>query len=233
MVYSQDLTKGIIKVPYFNVSYAGQLPMGVYGDRFGANSSLGFIAGMKNKENFTFEIEGTFMFSQNVKEDVLIPLRNSSGFIVNINGQPAAILVQHRGFTETIMIGKLLPIIGPNENSGLHIKLGLGTMHHKIRIDNENSLVPELNKPKQYYYDRLTFGFLIKQYVGYYHLSTKRLRNFTAGLEFGQGFTRGMRDYQIDLMAPYRGYRLDYFVGARIGWTVPVYRRTNKDFYFD
>jgi hypothetical protein len=223
----------VIQTPYFNVSYAGQLPLGKYGERFGPNSSLGFIAGIKNKENLILEFEGTFMFSQNVKEDVLVPLRNSSGFVVNINGQPAAILVQHRGFTETVMIGKLLPIIGPNENSGLLLKLGLGTFHHKIRIDNENSLVPELNKPKQFYYDRLTFGFLIKQYVGYFHLSNKRLRNFTAGFEFGQGFTRGMRDYQIDLMAPYRDFRFDYFIGARIGWSVPVYRRTNKDFYFE
>jgi hypothetical protein len=231
--YAQDLKKESIKAPIFSVSYAGQMPLGTLANRFGLNSSIGFSGGLKTKTNFLFELEGTFMFSQNVHEDVLKPLKNSDGFVVNISGQYSAILVQERGFTETISVGKILPIIGPNPNSGLLIKLGIGTIHHKIRIDNQNNLVPELNKNKLPYYDRLTFGFLIKQYIGYYHLSSKRLQNFNFGFEFYQGITRGMRDYQIDLMGPYRDYRLDVLIGARLGWLIPIYRKTNKDFYFE
>lgn len=232
-ISAQNLKDNTIKAPIISVSYAGQLPVGVLANRFGANSSIGFSAGLKTKTNILLEFEGTFMFSQNVKENTLKPLQNSDGYIVNISGQYAAVLVQQRGFTEAVSIGKIFPIIGPNPNSGLVLKLGLGTIHHKIRIDNQNNLVSELSKSKLPYYDRLTMGFLVKQYVGYYHLSSKRLQNFTVGIEFYEGFTKGVRDFQIDLMAPYTEKRLDLLIGARVGWLIPIYRKTNKDFYFD
>ena len=233
VLYSQNLKENSVKAPVFNVSYAGQHPIGTLANRFGLNSSLGFSMGIKTNTNLLFEVEGTFMFSQNVKEDILKSLKNSDGQVINVSGQYANILIQERGFTETFNVGKIFPIIGPNPNSGLLVKIGLGTIHHKIRIDNQNNLVPELNKEKLPFYDRLTFGFLIKQYIGYYHLSSKRLQNFNVGIEFYQGFTRGMRDFQIDLMAPYLEKRLDLLFGVRVGWLVPVYRKSNKDFYFD
>jgi len=233
LMFAQNLKETSIKAPIFNISYAGQAPIGTMANRFGLNSSLGFSGGIKTNTNFLFELEGTFMFSQNVKEDILKPLKNSDGQIINVSGQYANILIQERGFTETFNVGKIFPIIGPNPNSGLLVKIGIGTIHHKIRIENQNNLVPELNKEKLPYYDRLTFGFLIKQYIGYYHLSSKRMQNFNAGIEFYQGFTRGMRDFQIDLMAPYLEKRLDLLFGVRVGWLVPVYRKSNKDFYFD
>jgi hypothetical protein len=40
-----------------------------------------------------------------------------------------------------------------------------------------------------------------------------------------QGFTQGMRDYQIDLEGPYRDKRVDMLLGIRVGWVIPIYRR--------
>ena len=76
-------------------------------------------------------------------------------------------------------------------------------MYHKIRIENEQNLIPQLQPEYLKYYDRFTLGGSIKEYVGYHHMSNNNLVNFSIGLECIQGFTRGMRDYQIDLMGPY------------------------------
>mgnify|MGYP001365760353 FL=1 len=106
-------------------------------------------------------------------------------------------------------------------------------MFHKIRIENENNTIPQLNKQYLKYYDRLTVGFLTKQDVGYHHMSNNKLVNFSIGIEAIEGFTKGMRDYQIDLMGPYLESRLDIYLGIRAGWVFPVFRQTPNDFYYN
>src|SRR5690606_37842508 len=98
-------------------------------------------------------------------------------------------------------------------------------IQHKIKIDTQHDLVPMVNKENQIYFDRYTLGFLAKQYIGYQHLGNKNLTNFHAGIEFYEGFTRGMRDYQLDLEGPYKDARLDFLISIRIGWIFPVYRK--------
>lgn len=229
---AQNIKDSTIYVPVFTVSYAGQIPMGDMVDRFGLNSSIGVSGGVKTKNNWQWEGEGTFFFSRNVKENTLTPLATPEGYIINSEGKYANILVSERGFTGVVGLGKVFPMIGPNPNSGIIAKMGVGFMRHKIRIDNENNLVPELTPTNLRYYDRLTFGFLVREYVGYQHLSNSRLANFTIGIEAYQGFNRGMRDYQVDLKAPYLDHRLDLLIGIRIGWVVPVYRKAPKKEYY-
>ena len=42
-----------------------------------------------------------------------------------------------------------------------------------------------------------------------------------------------MRDYQIDLMGPYKDKRLDIYIGIRAGWIFPVFRQTPDEFYYN
>ena len=49
-------------------------------------------------------------------------------------------------------------------------------------------------------------------------MSTNRLVNFNIGFELIEGFNRGMRDYQIDLMGPYKDQRLDIYFVIRTYW---------------
>ena len=93
-------------------------------------------------------------------------------------------------------------------------------MRHKIRIENENNLVPQLDQDHLPYYDRLTMGIHFHQFIGYQHMSNNRLTNFNIGFDFYQGFTQGMRDYQIDLMGPYLDKRIDLLSGIRVGWII-------------
>ena len=142
-------------------------------------------------------------------------------------------MIFERGQTLTFNAGKIFNVIGPNPNSGIIVKLGMGFMRHKIRIENENNLVPQLDQDHLPYYDRLTMGIHFHQFIGYQHMSNNRLTNFNIGFDFYQGFTQGMRDYQIDLMGPYLDKRIDLLYGIRVGWIIPVFRQAPKEFYID
>ena len=64
-------------------------------------------------------------------------------------------------------------------------------------------------------------------------MSNNKLVNFTLGLEFIEGFNRGMRDYQIDLMGPYKDNKLDIYLGIRAAWIFPVLRNEPKEYYYN
>lgn len=227
---AQNIRDTSILAPVISVSYAVQLPMLDLADHFGINSNIGVHGGVKLANNWQIDLEGNFLFSQNIKIGTLLdPLLTSDRQIIANDGGPANIEVYERGFTGSINLGRIFPVIGPNPNSGLIGKFGIGFIRHKIRIDNQNSIVPQLNEENVIYYDRLTLGLMTKQYIGYQHLGNNNLTNFHVGLEFIQGFTRGMRDYQIDIEGPYTDNRLDFLIGLRVGWVFPVYRKAPSD----
>lgn len=227
---AQNIKDDTILTPVICVSYAGQLPLLDMANSFGINSNLGLSGGVKTAKNWQFELDGTFLFSKNVKVyTILDPLLTANRQIINVSGTPSNIEVYERGFTGTFNVGKVFPVIGPNPNSGLIAKLGVGFIRHKIRIENQDNLVPMLNEENLVYFDRLTLGFLVKEYIGYQHLGNSNLANFTVGVEFLQGFTRGMRDYQLDIEGPYKDNRLDFMFGIRVGWVIPVYRKAPSD----
>lgn len=227
---AQNIRDTTILAPVISVTYAGQVPLLDMAKTFGLNSNIGVNGGVKLSSNWQLELEGTFMFSKNIKITTLLdPIVTSDRQIIARDGGPANIEVYERGITGSFNLGRVFPVIGPNPNSGLIAKLGIGFMRHKIRIDNQENVVPQLDEDNVIYYDRLTLGVMTKEYFGYQHLGNNNLTNFHFGIEFIQGFTRGMRDYQIDIEAPYRDQRLDFMIGLRVGWIFPVYRKAPAD----
>jgi len=234
LLLGQNIKDSSIYAPIFSLSYAIQSPEGDLKERFGVNNNLGFSAGIKLESNFTFNIEGDFIFGQNVKDTTIIDhLQNSQGWIINQHGEENRVLIHERGLTLSFQVGKIFNFIGPNPNSGLFIKSGIGIIRHKIKVENENNLVPQLNKDYLKYYDRLTLGVLFTEFIGYQHMSNNRLTNFYIGLEASQGLTRGMRDYQIDLMSDLKEKRIDLLFGLRFGWIIPVFRQAPQEFYIN
>lgn len=224
----------IIYFPFVRVSLALQSPKGDFAEDYGTNSNIGLSIGWKNKRNQTFELNYNFIHSENVKNSsVLDHLINDQGWIINQYGEENLFLMYHRGGLISLDIGKVLNLIGPNPNSGIFLKGGIGSMYHKIRIENQENLIPQLKKEYLKYYDRLTVGVLLKQYIGYQNMSNNKLVNFTIGIEIIQGFNRGMRDYQIDLMGPYTDNKFDVYLGLRAGWFFPVLRKNPNEFYYN
>ena len=224
----------VIYFPFISISLAIQSPQGDLANNFGVNSNIGLSLGWKNKKNQTFELNYNFIHSENVKNtSVLDHLINDQGWIINQYGEENLFLMYHRGGLISLDMGKVYNIIGPNPNSGIFLKGGIGAMYHKIRIENQENLIPQLKKEYLKYYDRLTVGLLLKQYIGYQNMSNNKLVNFTIGIEAIEGFSRGMRDYQIDLMGPYTENKFDVYLGIRAGWFFPVLRKNPNEFYYN
>ena len=231
---SQKNKDSIIYFPFIRVSAAIQSPQGDLEENYGVNSNIGLSVGWKNNKNKTFELNYNFIHSENVKNtSVLDHLTNNQGWIINQYGEENLFLMYHRGGLISLDIGKIYNVIGPNPNSGIYIKGGIGSMYHKIRIENQENLIPQLKKEYLKYYDRLTVGVLLKQYIGYQNMSNNKLVNFTIGIEIIEGFSKGMRDYQIDLMGPYTEDKFDIYFGLRAGWFFPVLRKNPNEFYYN
>ena len=234
VIIGQNVKDSILPFPLIKVSLAVQIPEGDLKNYFGVNSNIGCSFGLKNKKNQTLEFSYNFIHSKNVKfTEVIDHLINSQGWIINQHGEQNLFVLYQRGGIVSADIGKILPILGPNPNSGIHLKAGFGFMYHKIRIENEQNLIPQLQPEYHKYYDRFTLGGSVKEYVGYHHMSNNNLVNFSIGLECIQGFTRGMRDYQIDLMGPYHDQRIDIYIGLRAGWIFPVFRKAPDEYYYN
>ena len=231
---AQNIKDTIIYAPIFSINYGVQLPGADLKTKFGINSNLGISGGFKTKSNLQVEIQASFIFSQNVKDTSVVDhLQNSNSNIVTLSGAPSLYQLNQRGWNIYLNTGKIIKTMGPNQNSGLIGKFGIGLIRHKILIENQNNDVPGLSAYNLKYMDRLTFGLTTSQFIGYQHLSNNHLANFFIGYEVVQGFTRGMRDYQIDLMSSYTHNQFEILHGFKFGWVVPVYRKAPKEFYFD
>ena len=232
--FSQKDIDSAINFPTIRISLAVQSPKGDFEEDFGINSNIGISVGWKNGKNKTFELCYNFIHSSNVKNRSIVShLLNDQGWIINQYGEENLFLLYHRGGLLSLDFGKVFNRYGTNSNSGIFIRGGVGAMYHRIRIENQENLIPQLSKKYLKYYDRLTAGIILKQYVGYQHMSKNRLVNFTIGMEIVEGFNKGMRDYQIDLMGPYLDQKRDIYLGIRTEWIFLVLRKNPKEFYYN
>ncbi len=216
-----------------SATYAYQLPGGALADRFGSNHNIGGSALRKHRSNYMWGVEGGFMFGNNVHEyGLLRGLINSQSQIVDQEGVMADIQVFQRGWSMFLVGGKIIPVVGPNPNSGMLLKLGGGYMRHKIRIQTQRNEVPQLQDDYLEGYDRLAAGPAAILYIGYQHFSNNRRVNFTMGFEMVAGFTEPLRAYNFDTRSRETGTRFDGLTGFRVGWTIPIYRRVDDRYHY-
>ncbi len=222
----------ITMVP-ITLSYAYQLPSGDLGSQFGPNHNVGLSVTRKLKSNYSYGLEGSFIFGNQVDDQSMLrDITTSNGVIVNQDGNPAKILLYERGYTVMAVAGKLMTIAGPNPNSGILLKLGAGYMRHKVLIESQNDVVPALEDEYLKGYDRLAAGPAGMFFVGYQHLSNNRRINFLVGFELNIGFTRSLRPYNFDSRRADGDTHFDGLNGLRVGWTLPIYKaRDNREYY--
>jgi hypothetical protein len=227
-----SLKDSSIFITEVKMSYAAFLPGADLADRFGFANNLGLDVTLKTKSEWTFGLQGTFIFGENIREDnILDAYMQDNGSIINMSGGAAVVLMMERGFTLVGDVGYLLPVWGPNKNSGLLFSFGAGWMQHRIRIEANRDAVPQIQGGYADGYDRLTGGFTTHQFLGYQYLSNRRMINFFAGVEFYQGYTVNLRGYNYDQAAVDNERRLDLIYSFRAGWILPLYRRAAREIY--
>jgi hypothetical protein len=229
-----EIKDSAIFMPMVNIAYTAQIPGGDMAKRFGFNSAIGGGLGVKTKSNWEVSLNYNYMFGNDIKEtSMLDELTNSSGFIINKDGEAAEYQTFERGHFINITIGKLFPVLSPNKNSGIIFNAGVGLLVHKIKYFNLANDIVQFQGEYLKGYDRYTSGISTSQFIGYRYLSNKKLINFFVGFEFIQGYTKLQRDYQVDIepSAP-NSTRLDLLYGIKVGWILPLYRRADDRFYY-
>ena len=228
-----DIRDTSITIVPITLSYAYQLPSGDLAQQFGANHNLGLSASVKFKSNYSLGLEGSFIFGDQVTDrTVLQQMMTSNGVVVNQDGDPASILLFELGYTVTAFAGKVIPVVGPNPNSGILLKLGAGYMRHKLLIQHQNDVLPALEGDYLKGYDRLRAGPMGMFFVGYQHLGNNRFINFMAVFEINIAATRSMRPYLFDKGRADDERHVDALTGLRFGWTLPIYRRADNRQYY-
>ncbi|MEL6718017.1 MAG: hypothetical protein AAFO82_02820 [Bacteroidota bacterium] len=208
----------------FNFSYGYQFPFEDMANRFGNNGVLHTGVEYWTKNNFLLGVEGSFLFGSVVKQDVIASLRTEEGFIIGNDRDVADVQLRERGFYTGGLIGKLFPLLEDNTRSGIRATIGLGLLQHKIHIqDDPQRDVASLTKELKKGYDRLSNGLALTQFIGYQHLANDRQLNFSAGVEFIQGFTQNRRSFDFDTQMKDTTKRLDVLLALRITWVLPLY----------
>lgn len=232
----RNVSDSTISSTLLAVQYSGGMTAGDLADRYGYLNHVGIFAGYKTKNNWIFGAEGMFMFSNTNKiPGVLDDLKDSKGNITDQNGDIAIVRTLPRGFFANALVGKVIPVLAPNPNSGIYVNFGLGYMMHKLRIETQDHVVPLLELDYRKGYDRLTTGVMTSQFIGYSLMANDSPINFFAGFYAQQGFTKNQRTINFDSPETpvSTDLRLDLQFGIKAGWVIPVYQRQPKDFYFD
>jgi hypothetical protein len=218
-----------------SVSYSFHFPGGDLADRYGNNSCIGPSLSIKTRSNWIFGADFNFIFGNNVKlfDQIVKSVAPPDGLVISRDGLISDVKMFERGFITSFKIGKIIPVFNINPNSGLLIMGSAGYMQHNIRIEVDNNNTPQLMGDYARGYDRLSGGLAISEFLGFIYLSERKLTNFYAGIEFTQGWTKSMRDYNFDTMQKDDSQKFDQLFGIKIGWIFPLYKRSAEKFYYN
>jgi hypothetical protein len=236
-LFSQRNVKdSAIATPWIGVHYGGNFTAGDLADRYGYLNHLGIIAGYKTATNWYIGMESNFIFGNQVRVTGLLnDLIDSYGNVTDVNGDIARIFVLPRGLNINVSVGKVFPVLSPNNNSGIFVNGGLGYLIHHMRIETNDQVVPQLELNYRKGYDRLTSGVNLHQFIGYAFMANSGFYNFYGGFYAQEGFTKNLRTINLDEpeVPVSSKTRIDIQVGFRLGWMIPFYKRKPKDFYFN
>jgi hypothetical protein len=236
IIGQRNVSDSVIGTPIIAVHYGINQTAYDLSDRYGLLNHIGILTGYKTKKNWFWGVDANFIFGNQIRMTRLFDhLVDSYGNITDINGDIAKLLVYSRGVNVNATVGKIIPWFGPNDNSGIFVHLGLGYLLHKLRLETQDQVVPQLELDYKKGYDRLTIGPCIHQFLGYSFMANSGFLNFYVGFYFQEGFTQNKRTIFFDQpdLPVSTATRFDFQYGAKLGWLIPFYKRQPKDFYYD
>ena len=218
------------KAILLQMSFAAHIPGGDMASRFGRN--LAFGGGLEHitANNWIFGAEGHYLFGSTVKEDPLAIIRTDEGDIIGNDMLVASVVLRQRGFYAGAVGGKLLTF--SDKRSGLRLTFGAGLLRHYIRVQDDTRTVTQITGDYLKGYDRLTGGLALQQFVGWQHLGSQRRSNWMIGLEFNQGFTHSLRDWDFTERRKLDGSRIDLRIGIRAAWALPFYQKKASEIFY-
>lgn len=230
---AQNVRDTVMPLHMFSFHVSLHLPAGDIAQRYGVNMGVGGSYMFKTRSNWLISPDFSYFSGNTFKEDSIFkPLQDEYGYYINVFGEQGMVDFFERGFYAGLRVGKILPVFGPNKNSGLMITASAGLLEYKTFIRQEGASIPYLIEDYLKGWDYLTNGFSMNQFIGYLHLDNDRPINFYVGFEFHQAWTRCRRDYLFNLMGPENLDRRDFLFGIRFGWIFPVNKKTSGTYYY-
>ncbi len=232
----RNVKDSIIGSPLIGVHYGGNWTAGDLAERYGYFNHVGVSAGYKTNKNWYYGIDANFMFGNQTRiSGIFDHLVDDKGNITDINGDTAIVVIYPRGLNVNASFGKLIPVLSPNSNSGILIHIGAGYLLHRLRIETNQQVVPQIELDYKKGYDRLTIGVNFHQFIGYSFLANSGAYNFYGGFYIQEGLTKNQRTIFFDQpdVPVSTATRLDIQYGFRLGWYIPFYKRQPKEYYFD
>ena len=226
--------KDSLSFSMFFPSYSMDLPGADMKERFGLSNTIGAGYTYLFKNRWMISAEGNFIFGHYLKNygSILSNISTKDGQIIDQNGVFASLAISERGYSFFLKAGHLIPLAGPNPNSGLILMAGGGMLQHKYRIENSDNAAPQLRGDYKKGYDHLCNGPAVTEFIGYQYIGNDKKINFFAGLEFIQAWTQSRRAYYFNEMKVPDEKRFDMLSGIKLGWIVPLYRKTGHEFYY-
>lgn len=219
------------------IFYAGYGPFsaaGDLGDRFGNGFSIdGGLTFMPAKSPLELGFRAQFGFGNQVKEDVLVNLRTTEGFLIGNQREPADIQLRQRQLFVGPTVGYTFQL-GKNKRGGIHTKTSVGYFFSRIAAQRDvvQGVAP-LNEEYLAGYDRLAGGLAVHQFIGYQQLGLERRLNFYVGAEVMAGFTKQLRLFDIPTqMAPPDAGRTDVVLGLKAGIILPFYIGEGREIFY-
>ena len=188
----------------------------------------------KTKNNLLLSFDANFIFGDQVNnsDSILWMVLTNAGYIIDGNGTFAQYNMSERGYSIDFNIGKIFNVVSSSPNSGILLQGGIGYLAHRMSIEVQNESAPQITGDYAKGYDRLTGGFSLNQFIGYFYMGRSRILNFYAGFQFYQAFTKSQRDYIFDKMGRDDNHYTDFFYGIKVGWMIPVYNRAPEAYYY-
>jgi hypothetical protein len=225
------LSQSVNSLKLLDFKYGFQAPAADLRERFGGHNQLGLGLEWISLESKVFAgLSGFYFFGNNVKEDVIAPLRGFDGNIIGIDGQIGDVNLKERGYYVGLIAGKIIPTTDRKSNlTGIRTHLGLGFLQHKIRVqDNFNTIVP-LEKRYLQGYDRLTNGPAIHLGLGFQYDSPINNFHFRIMGELIGARTKSRRDLDYATGGALDMDRTDVMYGLHFAYIVVISRTSAEE----
>ena len=230
----------VMTIPLIQGTYAFDLPGGDLSSRFGFNHELGIGFHVKTKKGWMYGVEGTVIFGNQVRGDDanVDPLRDENDRIIGSNTNGAYFtdyaLLQRGMKVPAFKFGRLFHNnwMKGSKNSGLFVNAGVGYWQYKLKINDIDRSIEQLKGDYIKGYDHLTGGLMTTQSIGYLFLDKHKLLNISLSFEFSQGFTKNLRDWNMDTKSPENDPRLDLNYGFKLSWYFPIYPKLATGYYY-
>ena len=237
----EDKAMDTLACPIIGFNFGLWVPQGAMSDMFKSPMlDFGVSALYKTKTNWLFGIEGSFFFgNDNLKnrKERLQSIYTNEGTVIGTGGSDAGVEAFNRGLVGMLQLGKIMPVIKDNPNSGLFVLFGAGVAQNQIVYMPSLEEAPQISEEYAKLYDHQQRGPVISERIGFWYMNDKKTYlNINISFEFTQMWLKSTRNYVIDDYMGIRGKDnnkyFSHIYGIKFSWMVPLEGKTTQEYYY-